>query len=216
MKRVRQRRFDRFGGVTRAFWPILLNRASALIRSGGPSVPLCSQIGRMFGFGISFASLRRFWILSYLQYDGFLSDNLDCLPRGASEDGPREWTDVGDFAARRIGLILANDPEGLLPAVSPAKSDSHSERGATFVGRRRDHFRACAPRAPVTDFPLRGRRGMCVALIDCGPVCRLEAAESRLDRREAFLRHQVTMRGYGTIGEIGSPVFGVLDEGANS
>ena len=66
---------------------------------------------------------------------------------------------------RRIGLILANDPEGLLPAVSPAKSDGHAERGATFVGRRRDHFRTCAPRTPVTDFPLHGRGSLCVALI---------------------------------------------------
>ena len=81
------------------------------------------------------------------------------------------------------------------PAVSPAKSDGHAERGATFVGRRRDHFRTCAPRTPVTDFPLRGRGSLCVALIDCDPVGGLEAAESHLDRREAFFRHQVAIRG---------------------
>jgi hypothetical protein len=56
-------------------------------------------------------------------------------------------------------------------------------------------FRTCAPRTPVTDFPLRDRGSLCVALIDCGPVGRLEAAERHRDRREAFFRHQVAMRG---------------------
>src|SRR5580704_1645387 len=152
--------------------------------------------------------------LSYLQYDSFLPGNFDGLPRRVSEDGPRKRADIGDCAAKRIGLILANDPEGLPPAVSPAKSDGHAERGATFGGRRRYHFRTCAPPTPVTDFPLRGRGSLCVALIDCGPVGRLEAAESHFDRREAFFRHQVAMRGYGTIGQIVGLVFGVLNESA--
>ena len=134
-------------------------------------------------------------LLSYLQYDGFLPGNFDCLPGRVSEDGPRKRADIGDCAAKRIGLILANDPEGLPPAVSPEMSEGHAERGATFVGRRRDHFRTCAPRTPVTDFPLRDRGSLCVALIDCGPVGRLEAAERHRDRREAFFRHQVAMRG---------------------
>ena len=39
--------------------------------------------------------------LSYLQYDGFLPGNFDCLPGRVSEDGPRKRADIGDCAANR-------------------------------------------------------------------------------------------------------------------
>ena len=87
-----------------------------------------------FGMSVLLSRQLRQTTLSYLQYDGFLPGNFDCLPGRVSEDGPRERADIGDCAARRIGLILANDPESLLTAVSPAKSDGHGARGATFVG----------------------------------------------------------------------------------
>ena len=84
--------------------------------------------------------------------------------------------------------------EALLAAIVPAQGDGHAEGGLAFVGRGLDDFRTRAPRPPVTDFPQSGGGSLHVAFVCCGPVRRLETAESGLDGRKPRFRHEIAVR----------------------
>jgi hypothetical protein len=131
--------------------------------------------------------------LPHVEYDGFLAGDLNCLPLTMGQDGPGEWGHLGNRTARGIGLVLTHDPETLLAAVIPARRDGHAKRCLAFVSRRFDDFRARPPRPPVTDFPQNGCGGLLVALVGCGPVRRLETAESGL---ELGLGHETAVARY--------------------
>ena len=61
-------------------------------------------------------------------------------------------------ALRRVGLVLADDAEGLPAAVVARDGDGRAELHAVGRGRRFHQLRAGAPRAPVAQVALGQRR----------------------------------------------------------
>src|SRR3569833_3876472 len=62
---------------------------------------------------------------------------------------------ISDRAMRRIGLVLADDAEGLLAAVAALERDGRAEMHASIDRRIADHLRGSAARGPVALVALR-------------------------------------------------------------
>src|SRR6185437_2443494 len=73
----------------------------------------------------------------------------DNIPHRLAEQRARQRRDMRERAMRRVGLVLADDAEGLTAAVVAFDADGCAELHAAQIGRRRDHLGAGAARAPI-------------------------------------------------------------------
>ena len=142
---------------------------------------------------LSLPAVRQWRHIPHVQYHRLAACNLDRVSRPARHDGPGEGRNIGNNGAvRRIGFVLAHDPEGLFAAIIAAQRDRGAEGGRVPLCRRPDDFRACAPGPPSGPRALR--------IVACDRRC----AFSKRARAASIAPrgHQIAMRGDRPVGEI--------------
>src|ERR1700761_2036163 len=63
----------------------------------------------------------------HVQDDGFVPSDCDRLSRAVGQERVGQRRQMGERAARWVGLIFAHDPKALLAAVVPAERDRQAE-----------------------------------------------------------------------------------------
>ena len=116
--------------------------------------------------------------------DGFASPLAD--------ERPRQRRDIRQGSPGWIGLVLADDVEGLGAAVRSTDGNGRPEANFGVVGGRRRELGGRSPGAPVAEIAGEARPG--------GPVLTnavefgLQPLDFGLDRRQTFRRDEITMR----------------------
>src|SRR5262249_14135695 len=112
----------------------------------------------------------------------------------------------------RVGLILADDPEGLATPVVADDGHRRAEMHLASIAGRSDELCARSPRGPVAQVARRARkRGAVVRRLGSG-VLLLQTRDLGLDAREPLGGHEVRMRRNRPLGQLFYGIFQLFDE----
>src|SRR5215831_11126159 len=129
-----------------------------------------------------------------------------------SEQCTRQRRDMRERPARRVGLVLADDPESLTAPVAADDGRGRAEMHLASIAGRSDELRACPPRGPVAQVARHARqRGAILRRMGSG-VLLLQARDLGLDAREPLGGDEVRMRRNGPLRQLFHGVFQVFDE----
>src|SRR5215813_4306766 len=138
--------------------------------------------------------------------------DLDRVPELFPEQCARQGRGVRKRPARGIGLILADDPEGLATSVVADDGHRRAEMHLAAVAGRSDELCARPPRGPVAQVARRARqRGAVVRRLGSG-VLLLETRDFGLDAGEPLGGHEVRMRRNRPLRQLLDGVFQLFDE----
>src|SRR5262245_20764791 len=119
---------------------------------------------------------------------------------------------MGERPARRVGLVLADDPEGLTAAVVAPDGHRRAEMHLAAVAGRSDELCARPPRGPVAPVARRARqRGAVVRRLGSG-VLLLKTRDLGLDEGEPLGGNEVRMRRNRPLRQLFDGVLQLYDE----